>query len=122
RLVRLGFADPARAEKMFADPVLKPVAERDSDGLLAALGDSPDPDLALLGSVRLLEAAAQQGDPQVRIGLEEVLTAGETRARLLAVLGASRALADHLARHPQNWVVVGEQDDPLQAEPESLRS
>ncbi|RAY13160.1 bifunctional [glutamine synthetase] adenylyltransferase/[glutamine synthetase]-adenylyl-L-tyrosine phosphorylase [Actinomadura craniellae] len=97
RLARLGFTDTARAESLLAD------AERESqvvldDDLFDALGATADPDLALRGLLRLLsrldaaERAALAGD-------------GEARAHLLAVLGVSEALGDHLVRHPEHWRV-----------------
>ncbi|NED83272.1 bifunctional glutamine-synthetase adenylyltransferase/deadenyltransferase, partial [Streptomyces sp. SID11233] len=69
--------------------------------LLDALGAAADPDLALLGLVRLAEA---QPDAEARRTLLTTLVSAKPlRDRLLGVLGASEALADHLARHPQDW-------------------
>ncbi|CAM5681144.1 Bifunctional glutamine synthetase adenylyltransferase/adenylyl-removing enzyme OS=Streptomyces tendae OX=1932 GN=glnE PE=3 SV=1 [Streptomyces tendae] len=69
--------------------------------LLEALGATADPDLALHGLVRLLEA---QPDPTARQELLDTLIAAKPlRDRLLGVLGASEALADHLARHAGDW-------------------
>src|SRR5690606_22663180 len=57
-----------------------------------------DPDLALAGLVRLLEAVE---DPSEVV---DVLADEEgTASRLLQVLGASAALGEHLARHPEHW-------------------
>jgi glutamate-ammonia-ligase adenylyltransferase len=68
--------------------------------LLDALGGTADPDLALLGLTRLLEAL----DEAERHTLRDTLTASKPlRDRLLGVLGASAALGDHLARHPADW-------------------
>ncbi|MEI5528395.1 hypothetical protein WB388_48480, partial [Streptomyces brasiliscabiei] len=69
--------------------------------LLEALGRTADPDLALHGLVRLLEA--QPGASARRELLDTVIAAKPLRDRLLGVLGASAALADHLARHPRDW-------------------
>src|SRR5215468_10390618 len=59
RLARLGFVDPPRAQRLLADPALAglvdPLEDVFDDGVLSALGEVPDPDLALLGLVRLLE-------------------------------------------------------------------
>jgi glutamate-ammonia-ligase adenylyltransferase len=123
-LARLGFADPARAEGLLAEPVLADLLSRsvalDGDGgtVLAALGDSPDPDLALVALVRLLEAFdAPATDLCAALVADELL-----RCKLFAVLGASAALGDHLARHPDHWTVLLEQKaaqpgDLLQTEP-----
>src|SRR5215470_17333644 len=76
RLARMGFADPAEA------------------GLLAALAAAADPDLALASLARMPRDA-------------ELLTAlhqdADLARRLALVLGASAALGDHLARHPEGW-------------------
>ncbi|MFI7317591.1 bifunctional [glutamine synthetase] adenylyltransferase/[glutamine synthetase]-adenylyl-L-tyrosine phosphorylase [Streptomyces venezuelae] len=99
RLLRHGFTDPSAAERLLDDPALS--ALRDDPLLLDALGATADPDLALLGLVRLVEA---QGDDLGRRELLDTLvTAKPLRDRLLGVLGASEALADHLARHPLDW-------------------
>ncbi|MEU5895751.1 MULTISPECIES: bifunctional [glutamine synthetase] adenylyltransferase/[glutamine synthetase]-adenylyl-L-tyrosine phosphorylase [Streptomyces] len=99
RLLRHGFTDPSTAERLLDDPALS--ALRDDPLLLDALGATADPDLALLGLVRLVEA---QGDDLGRRELLDTLvTAKPLRDRLLGVLGASEALADHLARHPLDW-------------------
>ncbi|MFF4013833.1 bifunctional [glutamine synthetase] adenylyltransferase/[glutamine synthetase]-adenylyl-L-tyrosine phosphorylase [Streptomyces sp. NPDC001843] len=95
RLLRHGFTDPSAAERLLDGSEL--AAVRNDPVLLEALGATADPDLALLGLVRLLEA--QQG----RELLDTVIAAKPLRDRLLGVLGASTALADHLARHPQDW-------------------
>ncbi|MEE1787717.1 bifunctional [glutamine synthetase] adenylyltransferase/[glutamine synthetase]-adenylyl-L-tyrosine phosphorylase [Streptomyces sp. SP17BM10] len=98
RLVRRGFTDPARAVRLLADPALEGLA--DDPVLLDALGATADPDLALLGLARLLEAA----DEADRHTLRDTLTTSKPlRDRLLGVLGASTALGDHLARHPHDW-------------------
>ncbi|MGW6292005.1 bifunctional [glutamine synthetase] adenylyltransferase/[glutamine synthetase]-adenylyl-L-tyrosine phosphorylase [Streptomyces sp. NPDC055058] len=99
RLLRHGFTDPSAAERLLDGP--EPAALRDDPVLLDALGATADPDLALLGLVRLLEA---QPDPTARQELlDTVIAAKPLRDRLLGVLGASGALADHLARHPSDW-------------------
>ncbi|MBL1081094.1 bifunctional [glutamine synthetase] adenylyltransferase/[glutamine synthetase]-adenylyl-L-tyrosine phosphorylase [Streptomyces actinomycinicus] len=99
RLLRHGFTDPSAAERLLDAPELAPV--RDDPFLLEALGATADPDLALQGLVRLLEA---QPDPTAHRGLLDTLIAAKPlRDRLLGILGASSALADHLARHPADW-------------------
>ncbi|GGP97881.1 bifunctional [glutamine synthetase] adenylyltransferase/[glutamine synthetase]-adenylyl-L-tyrosine phosphorylase [Streptomyces mutabilis] len=99
RLLRHGFTGPSAAERLLDGVELAPV--RDDPVLLEALGATADPDLALHGLVRLLEA---QPDPTARRELLDTLIAAKPlRDRLLGVLGASEALADHLARHAGDW-------------------
>ncbi|MFZ3594211.1 bifunctional [glutamine synthetase] adenylyltransferase/[glutamine synthetase]-adenylyl-L-tyrosine phosphorylase [Streptomyces sp. BH104] len=99
RLLRLGFTDPSTAERLLDDPTLSAV--RSDPLLLDALGAAADPDLALLGLVRLVEA---QDDETARRELLDTLVAAKPlRDRLLGVLGSSEALADHLARHSTDW-------------------
>ncbi|MEU6100845.1 bifunctional [glutamine synthetase] adenylyltransferase/[glutamine synthetase]-adenylyl-L-tyrosine phosphorylase [Streptomyces flaveolus] len=99
RLLRHGFTDPSAAERLLDGVELAPV--RNDPVLLEALGATADPDLALHGLVRLLEA---QPDPTGRRELLDTLIAAKPlRDRLLGVLGASEALADHLARHAGDW-------------------
>ncbi|MGW7612104.1 bifunctional [glutamine synthetase] adenylyltransferase/[glutamine synthetase]-adenylyl-L-tyrosine phosphorylase [Streptomyces sp. NPDC054766] len=99
RLLRHGFTDPSAAERLLEGPELAPV--RSDPVLLDALGATADPDLALLGLVRLVEA--QDTHPAQRELLDTLIAAKPLRDRLLGVLGASAALADHLARHPHDW-------------------
>jgi glutamate-ammonia-ligase adenylyltransferase len=128
RLIRLGFADPARAESLLTARSFAPLVEPPSaggsgrdgvdlvDGVLAALGESSDPDLALAGLFRILDALAAtparspRQDDQLEEFCAEMGADTSTRRRLFAVLGASAALADHLARHPGHWVAVREPD------------
>jgi [glutamine synthetase] adenylyltransferase / [glutamine synthetase]-adenylyl-L-tyrosine phosphorylase len=96
-LLRLGFQDAARARDELA--ALGDTAEP----LVALLARTADPDQALTGLSRLVTRA---GD-----GLVAQLADDEgTAMRLLSVLGASQALADHLVRHPEQW---RELTDPL---------
>ncbi|MFQ3560285.1 bifunctional [glutamine synthetase] adenylyltransferase/[glutamine synthetase]-adenylyl-L-tyrosine phosphorylase [Streptomyces gramineus] len=99
RLLRHGFTDASAAEQLLDGPEL--AAVRDDPVLLEALGATADPDLALDGLVRLLEA--QPGPTAHRELLDTLIAAKPLRDRLLGVLGASAALADHLARHPRDW-------------------
>ncbi|MFF7471740.1 bifunctional [glutamine synthetase] adenylyltransferase/[glutamine synthetase]-adenylyl-L-tyrosine phosphorylase [Streptomyces sp. NPDC008092] len=99
RLLRHGFTDASAAERLLDSVEL--AAVRDDPVLLEALGATADPDLALHGLVRLLEA--QPGHTARRELLDTLIAAKPLRDRLLGVLGASAALADHLARHPRDW-------------------
>ncbi|MCW7943723.1 glutamate-ammonia-ligase adenylyltransferase [Streptomyces hygroscopicus] len=99
RLLRHGFTDPSAAEGLLESAELAPI--RSDPVLLDALGATADPDLALHGLVRLLEA--QPAPTARRELLDTLISAKPLRDRLLGVLGSSVALADHLARHPGDW-------------------
>ncbi|MFE4688929.1 bifunctional [glutamine synthetase] adenylyltransferase/[glutamine synthetase]-adenylyl-L-tyrosine phosphorylase [Streptomyces sp. NPDC056749] len=98
RLLRHGFTDPSAAERLLDLPELSSV--RADPVLFDALGATADPDLALHGLVRLVEA--EEADER-QILLDTLVTAKPLRDRLLGALGASEALGDHLARHPRDW-------------------
>ncbi|MFE6842393.1 bifunctional [glutamine synthetase] adenylyltransferase/[glutamine synthetase]-adenylyl-L-tyrosine phosphorylase [Streptomyces sp. NPDC057686] len=98
RLLRSGFTDPSAAGRLLDSDALASV--RTDPVLLDALGATADPDLALRGLVRLAEA---QSDDERPVLLDTLVSAKPLRDRLLGVLGASEALADHLARHPRDW-------------------
>ncbi|WP_052849454.1 bifunctional [glutamine synthetase] adenylyltransferase/[glutamine synthetase]-adenylyl-L-tyrosine phosphorylase [Streptomyces avicenniae] len=98
QLLRRGFSDVGTTARLLDSPALRPVA---TDGvLLDALGATADPDLALRSLVRLAEAQPEADLPRL---LDTLLAAKPLRDRLLAVLGASEGLGDHLARHPDHW-------------------
>ncbi|MGW7430956.1 bifunctional [glutamine synthetase] adenylyltransferase/[glutamine synthetase]-adenylyl-L-tyrosine phosphorylase [Streptomyces sp. NPDC054861] len=98
RLLRHGFTDPSGAERLLDVPEMATL--RDDSVLLDALGATADPDLALRGLVRLVEAQPEEGHQTL---VSTLLSAKPFRDRLLGVLGASEALGDHLARHPHDW-------------------
>jgi glutamate-ammonia-ligase adenylyltransferase len=95
RLARLGFTDPARAAATLEGGALGRLP--DDEAVLADLGLTADPDAALAGLAQLLEAESHQD----RLVIE--LADPAFRRRLLALLGASRALTDHLVRLPGSW-------------------
>ncbi|MFL6062716.1 MAG: bifunctional [glutamine synthetase] adenylyltransferase/[glutamine synthetase]-adenylyl-L-tyrosine phosphorylase [Marmoricola sp.] len=66
--------------------------------VLAILGRSADPDLALDALVRLHEVA-----PEPEALLRALEDDEGTAMRLLSVLGMSEALGQHLVRHPEHW-------------------
>jgi glutamate-ammonia-ligase adenylyltransferase len=110
-LARLGFADPARAAGLLGDRALVPLRAATPDGhlddLVAAVGDTADPDEGLLGLVRVAESLARLDDDAdwgISAFARELATEGEGRDRVTAVLGGSTALVDHLVRHPEHWV------------------
>ncbi|MCD0451029.1 bifunctional [glutamine synthetase] adenylyltransferase/[glutamine synthetase]-adenylyl-L-tyrosine phosphorylase [Actinocorallia sp. API 0066] len=107
RLARLGFTDASAAQQALA---ALPVPL--DDAVIDALGGTADPDLALSALLRLTEA-----DPSLR----DPLRADDAfRARLLAVLGVSAALGDHLVRHPRQWNVL--RGEPEAPDPGELRA
>ncbi len=104
-LLRLGFRDPEAALV-----ALERVGEA-APPLLALLARTADPDEAAAGLLRLVEAvetveavedvdAAEGAADEL---LEALVDDEGTAMRLLSVLGASEALADHLVRHPEHW-------------------
>ncbi len=103
----MGFADPARAERLMLTDLGVRAAELRTDPLVTAIAAAADPDLAVAGLARLFGAAASRdapsGDVLSRDALRAALRAEEDfRDRLAAVLGVSAGLADHLARHPED--------------------
>jgi len=95
-LARLGFADAARAQQLVSEELALDADGADAD-LLAALAAAADPDLALAALARMPRDARLTTALRTDPGL---------RARLTAVLGASAALGDYLARHPGDWQVL----------------
>jgi [glutamine synthetase] adenylyltransferase / [glutamine synthetase]-adenylyl-L-tyrosine phosphorylase len=113
QLARLGFADPGRAERLLQDPALTgfadPLDDVFHDGLPDALSAAADPDQALLGLVRVLDALRDDDSGHLLVALRRP---GPARDRLVAVLGGSVALVDHLVRHPDHWRGVAEAVPP----------
>jgi glutamate-ammonia-ligase adenylyltransferase len=96
RLARAGFSEPDKAAAALESLTHRGVG--DEEELVAALARSADPDAALLS---LDELAGRLAEPTE---LRSTFTADPgARDRLLAVLGASPALAEHLMRHPDDW-------------------
>ena len=77
---------------------MEPLVE-ESSVLLAGLSRAADPDAALLGLVRLLEAAGPEHDALVSALREDEAA----RDRIIGALGVSTALIDHLVAHPEHW-------------------
>src|SRR5690242_15520828 len=109
QLARLGFTDVDRVavalhRLRFAPP---DGAALTADPAVAELANTADPDQALTGLGRLLDALAAVGPAEPERGadqLRQVLAHRPgARRRLVAVLGTSIALADHLAAHPADW-------------------
>jgi [glutamine synthetase] adenylyltransferase / [glutamine synthetase]-adenylyl-L-tyrosine phosphorylase len=114
RLARMGMADVPRAERTLTE-----LGIADDEGLLAALATASDPDLALASLSRIAE--------RDRAVLDQACHDAAFRDRLIAALGASAALADHLVRHPADHLVLcgeaaGERPEPAQVRAELLRA
>ncbi|QGN47536.1 bifunctional [glutamine synthetase] adenylyltransferase/[glutamine synthetase]-adenylyl-L-tyrosine phosphorylase [Micromonospora sp. WMMD558] len=98
------------------EPADEPAAE-----LLAALSRAADPELALRQLHRLVEAerrAAGNGGGPAGIGAGSALIEAlhddpGLRRRLVAVLGASSALGDHLVANPDQWTALRTAPDGL---------
>ena len=91
-LLRLGFLDPEASLAALTE------LGESGDALLAMVSRSADPDLALASLVRIAQAV----DDREAL-LRELADDEGTAMRLLLVLGASQALGEHLARHPEHW-------------------
>jgi glutamate-ammonia-ligase adenylyltransferase len=96
RLARAGFSEPDKAAAALESLTHRGVG--DEEELVAALALSADPDAAILA---LDELAGRLPEP-TRLRSTFAADPG-ARDRLLAVLGASPALAEHLLRHPDDW-------------------
>ena len=109
-LARMGFTDVPRAERELAALGIA----ADGHPLLTALAQAADPGLALAGLARIAER-----EP----GLTGQLTSDAAfSARLTAVLGVSKALADHLARHPEDTIVLRGQDADRRQDQAAIRA
>ncbi|MCO8275967.1 bifunctional [glutamine synthetase] adenylyltransferase/[glutamine synthetase]-adenylyl-L-tyrosine phosphorylase [Actinoplanes sp. TRM 88003] len=131
RLARYGFAeDGVRASDLLGptglrlwDAEAQAPADPDAAELLSSLSRAADPNLALRQLHRLVEAAgraAARGNggpvtgPGVGISANEATDVligalaadAGLRRRLVAVLGASSALGDHLVANPGDWQVL----------------
>ncbi|OBB97044.1 bifunctional [glutamine synthetase] adenylyltransferase/[glutamine synthetase]-adenylyl-L-tyrosine phosphorylase [Mycobacterium sp. 852002-30065_SCH5024008] len=98
---RLGLVDPPAGDR------LTQLGWYDHDDqahvdLLWSLSRAPDPDAALRALIRLAENPDTDWD-ELNAAL---LTERPLRGRLFAVLGASLALGDHLAVHPESWKLL----------------
>ncbi|SCE88442.1 glutamate-ammonia-ligase adenylyltransferase [Micromonospora viridifaciens] len=115
RLARYGFAeDDGRARAadllgpdglgLWRPDVQEPTDERAAE-LLVALSRAADPGLALRQLHRLVEAERRTvvDEPGV---LDALAADPGLRRRLVAVLGASAALGDHLVANPGQWAVL----------------
>ena len=95
--VRIGFVDgPAALQGIERlGEARKPLTDK--------LAASADPDAALEGLLRMVDALDAADDGAGAAMLREVADDEGTAMRLCTVLGASTALTHHLARHPDHW-------------------
>jgi [glutamine synthetase] adenylyltransferase / [glutamine synthetase]-adenylyl-L-tyrosine phosphorylase len=98
RLARTGFADGARAQRLLGELGLGDHPADDT--VIASIAAVADPDLALTTLGRMGEKLT---DPERREFLAALRTRDGLRIRMFAVLGASNALGDWLARRPLEW-------------------
>lgn len=107
RLARLSFADGAHAAQLLASPALRwwdlatnSPTSAEAAIVVAAIGRTADPDAALEALAAMVASPDGRG---LRTALELL---PELRARLLAVLGVSIALGNHLRDFPADWQVL----------------
>ncbi|SDZ05102.1 glutamate-ammonia-ligase adenylyltransferase [Micromonospora pattaloongensis] len=114
RLARYGFdiANGARTAEMLGPDGLglwntatREPADACAAELLTALSRAADPDLALRQLHRIVEAERRVGPPGPPL-VEALRDDSGLRQRLIAVLGASSALGDHLVANPDQWAVL----------------
>jgi [glutamine synthetase] adenylyltransferase / [glutamine synthetase]-adenylyl-L-tyrosine phosphorylase len=109
-LARMGFSDVPTAERELAEVGIA----GEGHPLLAATAQAADPDLALAG---LTQVAAR--DPGLIGALSED---AELRTRLSTVLGVSKAMADHLVRHPEDIAVLRGQEASQRPDAKTIRA
>ncbi|MFR9802540.1 bifunctional [glutamine synthetase] adenylyltransferase/[glutamine synthetase]-adenylyl-L-tyrosine phosphorylase [Pseudonocardia sp. RS010] len=87
-----------------------------AEPIMWALARSPDPDLALRQVERFAKAAGdwKTVDAELRTDLG-------LRGRMLALLGASTALGDHLVTHPDRWQLLADGPDRGNPPPDLAR-
>ncbi|HEY2041696.1 MAG TPA: DUF294 nucleotidyltransferase-like domain-containing protein, partial [Jatrophihabitans sp.] len=114
RLSRIGFADPAAALAALTEPRLAiwdPARDAPADDeaaiVLSAISRTADPDQALAALAGL--AITSEGGRLVAA----LRATAAFRIRLLNLLGASRALADHLLVHPADALQLYGPEDQL---------
>ncbi len=116
----MGFADAARAEVLLLNDLGTPAAELRTDPVVATIAAAADPELALTGMARLFAATPRKDALRAALHVEQ-----DFRERLIAVLGVSAGLADHLARHPEDTEVLRgavSRPDPAELRADMLRA
>lgn len=123
RLTRLGFTDPGRGATLLADRDLTAVTGPldETSPLVEALGTAASPDDALVALTRIAASCRAAGEGRVSALRTALTSTGGPGEALVAVLGASTALADHLARHPGDLGALTE-PSPLGDDADAVRS
>jgi [glutamine synthetase] adenylyltransferase / [glutamine synthetase]-adenylyl-L-tyrosine phosphorylase len=106
----MGFADVPKAERELARLGIT----SEDHPVLAASAQAADPDLALTGLAQIADR-----DPLLIRALTEDPA---LRARLSAVLGVSKAMADHLVRHPEDVAVLRGQEATRRPDAKTIRA
>ncbi len=106
---RLGFLDAARAQRLLGGMDGWSAGGPWTRELVDAIAAAADPDLALLTLTRLLDP--QAGRPAPGELIDRLQVSSGLRGRLVAVLGASATLGDHLVAHPADWRRLDDQWD-----------
>jgi glutamate-ammonia-ligase adenylyltransferase len=125
RFARYGFGDGdqgARAADRLGptglglwDPVAQEPADQPAAELLTILSRAADPDLALRQLHRIVEAERRAAADDAWSELLPALRADPGLCRrLVAVLGASSALGDHLVANPDQWRALATAADGLE--------
>jgi len=114
RLARFGFGDSAGellgpSGLALWDPAAQEPAGPAAADLIDALSRSANPDLALRQLHRLVESLNRAGGGKSL--LDALADDGGLRRRLVAVLGASSALGDHLVANPGQWPALASGPD-----------
>ena len=109
--VRFGIPDTERVRADLAAAGLQAAdgtAAQGAEQVLGALSRAGRPEMAVQALGRLLTAAGPAECGRITDALR---TEKGLRARLIAVLGGSTALVDHLAAHPDSWPML--RNEPL---------
>ena len=109
-LARLGFSRSERVRRFLAEPALSELGDRAP----SALGATADGDDALLGLLRVAEAAQEAGlTAEMTEFLRGIGAPGSSGQRLITLLGTSVAMGDFLTRHPERLSALRTGDDQL---------
>jgi glutamate-ammonia-ligase adenylyltransferase len=134
----MGFGDAGQAERLVTADLALDVSPGEPGGAIPGLGGPPkddavleaiaaaaDPDLALRGLARII-GTDQAADAETAADVAEIRAALRTepgfRKRLIGVLGVSVALADYLARHPEDCCLLRGADAVRRPTPAELRA
>ncbi|NMA78757.1 MAG: bifunctional [glutamine synthetase] adenylyltransferase/[glutamine synthetase]-adenylyl-L-tyrosine phosphorylase [Actinomycetales bacterium] len=118
-LARLGFSRTDRVQRFLSEPALARLGHEAA----RALGRMPDGDDAVLGLLRLAEAAHEAGqDVLMDEFLDQIGTDGDAGQRLIRLLGTSVALGDFLTRHPDRLELLRKGDDDLAMPASAVRA